>query len=273
MANQKILKSETRTFALVTSILIAIALLTLVIIGLITGNFLNISVVGSSIIVFITALFMGSMQIRVFSNYKNQKKFLCADGIFYICLTILVVISAISYVLVPDSQVDLRYFIFVFGIVFVIWKIIMSIIGFKNKYYNAFAELIIAIFWLLSAVGVLLTTLENVSQTGLYLMCASNYILGVATIFYILFSYVFKEPDFLITEQVLEIVKKDEEEKQARINRLNGAFLAGNNIKPETNNTNNLEDKLQKLQNLKDKNLISSEEFEKRKKEILDSEL
>ena len=194
------LKKDTRTYAVVTSVILAIALLMLVIIGLISGNFLNISVIGSCVVLFIAALFMGSMQIRVFSNYKSQKKYLCADGIFYICLTILVAIASIVFVFAKNAKVDLRYFIFVFILAFAVWKMIIAVLGFKNKYYNAFLELIIAVLWLVSGSAVLMTLFENTEVTGQYLLCVSNYVLGAVTIIYILYSYIFKSPDFLITE-------------------------------------------------------------------------
>ena len=271
---QKFLKKETKTFSVVTSVLIGIALMVLVIVGLIGGNFLNFSVVGSSVIAFVSAIFMGAMQIRVFSNYKSQKKYLCADGIFYICLTILVAVAGIVFVLVPNAQVDIRYFIFVFALAFAIWKILISVLGFKNKYYNAFAELIIAFFWLLSGIAVLLTTFENLINVGSYLLCISNYLLGIATIFYILFSYVYKEPNFLITDEALAILQKENEERAQRVNRFNSRYaIPVVESKNEEKDKNSLEDKLAKLQGLKEKGFISEEEFEKRKKSLLDSEL
>lgn len=272
--DQKFLKKETKTFAVVTSVLIGIALMVLVIIGLIGGNFLNFSVVGSSVIVFVSAIFMGAMQIRVFSNYKSQKKYLCADGIFYICLTILVAVAGIVFVLVPNAQVDIRYFIFVFALAFAVWKILISVLGFKNKYYNAFAELIIALFWLISGVAVLLTTFENLVNIGSYLLCISNYLLGIATIFYILFSYVYKEPNFLITDEAVAILQKENEERASRVNRFNARYsIPVVENKNEDKNKDSLEEKLSKLQGLKEKGFITEEEFEKRKKSLLDSEL
>lgn len=271
---QKFLKKETKTFSVVTSVLIGIALMVLVIAGLISGQFLNISIVGSSIIVFASAIFMGAMQIRVFSNYKSQKKYLCADGIFYICLTILVAIAGIVFVLVPNAQVDIRYFIFVFALAFAIWKILISVLGFKQKYYNAFAELIIAFFWLLSGIAVMMTIFEGYVQIGSYLMCVSNYLLGIATIFYILFSYVYKEPDFLITEEAKKILQKEVEEREARINRFNNRYsIPVVQEREEKKEDNSIEQKMEKLKNLKDKGFITEEEFEKRKKELLDKEL
>ncbi len=273
MNDLKFLNKDTKVFSVVTSVLLGIALLVLVIVGLISGNFLGISVVGSCVVVFVSAIFMGSMQIRVFNNYKSQKKYLCADGIFYICLTVLVAIAGLVFVLVPNAKVDIRYFIFVFALAFAIWKMLIAVLGFKNKYYNAFLELVIAILWLLSGLAVLFSLFNNLSVIGQYLLCVSNYILGAVTIFYILFSYVFKEPDFLVTEKAKEILLREQEERQQRINRFNNRFGVSepqNSTKPVTKE--GVEDKLKKLQNLKNNNFITEEEFEKRKQQILDEE-
>ena len=268
------LTRDTKVFSVVTSVLIAIALIVLVIIGLMVGNFLYISVIGSSVIVFIVGIFLGSMQIKVFTDYKSQKKYLCADGIFNICLTVLVAISALVFLLVRESQFDLRYFIFVFAIAFAVWKIVIAVYGFKNKRFNAFVELLIAIFWIISGISVLITTLIS-NNTSIYLLCVSNYLLGITTIFYILYSYVFKDPNFLETPEALDLLKKEQEERQQRLNRFNNRF---NSYQPpvqndETKESDDLEDKLSKLKSLKDKNFITEEEYEKRKKELLDKEL
>lgn len=271
---QKFLKKETKTFSVVTSVLIGIALMILVIVGLIGGNFLNFSLIGSSVIVFTSAIFMGAMQIRVFSNYKSQKKYLCADGIFYICLTILVAVAGIVFVLIPNAQVDIRYFIFVFALAFAIWKILISVLGFKQKFYNAFAELIIAFFWLLSGIAVLLTTFEGLVDVGSYLLCVSNYLLGIATIFYILFSYVYKEPNFLVTDEAIAILQRENEERAQRINRFNTRYaIPVAESKEETKKENSIEQKLEKLKNLKEKGFITEEEYEKKKKALIDEEL
>ena len=98
--------------------------------------------------------------------------------------------------------------------------------------------------------------------------------LGIATIFYILFSYVYKEPDFLVTEEAIAILQKENEERAQRVNRFNSRYaIPVVESKSEEKEKNSLEDKLAKLQNLKEKGFISEEEFEKRKKSLLDSEL
>ena len=272
MENIKFLSRETKTFSVVVSVLFSIAILILVIMGLIGGNFLGVSVIGSSIVVFLTCFFVGAMQIKVFGNYKSQKKYLCADGIFYICLTILVMIVAMTYLWYTDSKIDMRYFIFVFALAYAVWKIIIAVLGFKNKNFNAFAELLIAVFWILSGVGVLLTIFDDLANLGQYLLCVSNYLLCLATIFYILYSYVFKDPNYLITPKAIEIWEQEQQEKKQRLNRFNNIYVAPANT-DNSKQVSSLEDKLQKLQNLKDKGFIDQEEFDKRKKELLDSEL
>lgn len=272
----KFLTKDTKVFSVVTSVLIGIALIVLVIIGLMSGNFLNISVIGSSVIVFVVGIFLGSMQIKIFFDYKSQKKYLCADGIFNICLTVLVAISALVFLFVRQSQFDLRYFIFVFAIAFAVWKMVIAAYGFKNKRFNAFVELLIAIFWILSGIAVLLTAVND-NQAFIYLLCVSNYLLGITTIFYILYSYVFKDPDFLETREAIELLQKDQEERQQRLNRFNSRFNSYQQSPIPTNTEkkveDNLEEKLLKLKSLKDKNFITEEEYEKRKKELLDKEL
>lgn len=274
MSDKKFLQSGTKTSVVVISVIIAISLLVLVITGLITGSFLNVSVVGSSVIVFIVSIFLGSVQIKVFGDYKRQSKLLCADGIFYICLTILVAISALVFVAIPDAQFDLRYIIFFFVLVFALWRILIAIIGFKNKYYTAPFELILAVFWIVSGVGVLLSVDIATENVGAYLMCSSNYLLGAFSVIYMLYAYIFREPKFLETQEGFKTLEKENIERQQRLNRFNGSYnnFSEINDKDDKDNADNLEDKLNKLKNLKEKGFISEEEYDKKKKELLDSE-
>ena len=271
MEKHKFLERGTKTFSVFTSVLIGLAVLVLVIIGLTGGQILNVSVVGSSVLAFIVAIFLGAMQIKVFGDYKNQNKYLCADGIFYICLTILVAISALVFVFTPNAQFDLRYFIFAFTLAFAVWKIILAVLGFKNKRFNAFVELLIAVCWLISGVAVMLTATMQ-GETPLYLLCASNYLLALVTIFYILYSYVFREPTYLETEEGLRILQKELEAKEQRLNRFNNRYNSVAQTQTTTNEEK-LEDKLAKLQNLKEKGFITEEEFEAKKKDLINKEL
>lgn len=276
MNDNKFLKKDTKIFSVVTSVLLGIALLTLVVIGLVGGNFLGISVIGSTIIVFVAGIFMGSMQIRVFSDYKSQKKYLCADGIFYISLTAITAITALIYLFVKDAQIDLRYFIFVFALAFAIWKVIISVISFKKKHFNAFAELLIAICWIIDGVAVLLTALNVGGSASLYMLCVSNYLLGALTIFYLLYSYIFNEPKYLETKEALAIQEKENFEKQQRLNRFNSRFenFAQNQSNTQSNkDKSSIEEKLEKLKSLKEKGFLNEEEYEEKRKKLLDENL
>lgn len=274
--SKKFIRKDTRVSTVVLSVMLGVATILLSMLGLITGKFIEVSTIGSPIVVLLGAIFLGSIQIRVFSDYKAQKKFLCADGIFSICLTVLIGLAAIIYIGVQDAAFDLRYVIFAFTSIFAVWKICVAAIAFKNKHFNAFVELLLALLWIASGVGIFLTIYVDLFYTGIYLMSISNYVLTLATIFYMLFSYIFKEPDFLITEKALEIQGSEDLTRAERLNRFN-ARLNNQTVetKPQQNNKSelDLEEKLQKLQNLKEKGFISEEEFESRKKEILDEAL
>lgn len=274
--SKKFLRKDTKASTVSLSVILGVATILLAMVGLITGQFIPVSTIGSPIVLLLGAIFLGSIQIRVFADYKSQKKFLCADGIFSICLTVLIALSAIIYIGIQNAAIDLRYVIFAFSTIFAVWKICVAVIAFKNKHFNAFIELIISLLWIASGVGLFLTTYENLFTIGIYLMSISNYVLTLATIFYMLFSYIFKEPDFLITKKALEIQGSEDLTRAERLNRFNARL---NNptveTKPQQNNKSelDLEEKLQKLQNLKEKGFISEEEFESRKKEILDEAL
>lgn len=276
MNENKFLKKDTKIFSVVTSVILGIALLILVVIGLVGGNFLGVSVIGSTIIVFVASLFMGIMQIRVFSDYKGIKKYLCADGIFYICLTVISAITALVYLFVRNAQIDLRYFIFVFAIAFAIWKLIISIIGFKNKFFNAFIELLITICWIISGVAVLLTALNVNGNLSVYMLCISNYLLGGITIFYMLYSYIFNEPKYLVTKEALAIQEKENFERQQRLNRFNSRFenFAQNQGNTQSNkDESSIEEKLEKLKMLKEKGFITETEYEEKRKKLIENDL
>lgn len=270
----KFLRRETRILSVVASVFMALALIVLVVVSLLAKeNKLHISLVGSCVLLGIMSILFSIVQIRVFFDYKSKNKYLCADGIFNLCLTILIAITALIYVFLHDAAMDLRYIIFVFASIFVVWKIIVAVLGFKGKRANAFMELILAAFWLLSGVMVLLTVFGiNGSELTLTI---SNYVIGVVFVVYILYSYVFKEPTYLETEEAIAQLNKEEEERQIRLNRFNRNFERLDKAEPakESKQEPDIEQKLEKLKSLKEKGFITEEEFEGRKKKLLDVEL
>ena len=273
-SKRKFLKRETRILSVVASVFMALALIVLVVVSLLAKeNKLRISLVGSCVLLGIMSVLFSIVQIRVFFDYKSKNKYLCADGISNLCLTLLIATTALIYVFLQDAAMDLRYIIFVFAAIFVIWKIVVAVFGFKEKRTNAFMELILAAFWLLSGVMVLLTVFE-IKGSELTLTI-SNYVLGVVFVVYILYSYVFKEPTYLETEEAIAQLNKEEEERQIRLNRFNQNFERIDRAEPaqETKQEPDIEQKFEKLKTLKEKGFITEEEFEERKKKLLDSEL
>lgn len=276
MVEKRFLSKETRIFSLVVSVILAISFLSIIIVGLITGSFNKVSLYGSSALLFASAIFMGAMQIKIFSDYKSQQKYLCADGIFNISLTILVAITAGIYFSVPSSKIDLRIFMFIFIMIFAIWKCFISVLGFRKKYFNAFIELLIAIFWMITGIAILSSMFGKTGNVATILLYISNYILSILTIFYVLYSYVFKEPKFLITEKAQMLLDQEYEQRIQRLNRIQSR-ITQSNIPNETLKQpvkeDSIEDKLMKLASLKEKGFITQEEFDKRKNDILNEEL
>lgn len=78
-----------------------------------------------------------------------------------------------------------------------------------------------------------------------------------------LFSYVINKPHYLATEEALEELAEELEEKR----------LEKEKAKNKTTNSTSfrLQDKLKKLKDLKDSNLITEEEYSKKKEELLNS--
>lgn len=92
----------------------------------------------------------------------------------------------------------------------------------------------------------------------------SSWGLIILTIFYILYSYVIRTPEYLETDEIVEQLKEELEEadrekkEKAQIkNQVNGSFR--------------LQDKLKKLKDLKDQGLITEKEYTYKKNQLLDS--
>lgn len=74
-----------------------------------------------------------------------------------------------------------------------------------------------------------------------------------------LYSYVIKEPEYLQTQRALDILEEEKQE-ELKLNKIG---------KPTS--TNRVQEKLRKLKELKDNDLISVEDYENKKKQILEN--
>lgn len=295
MVNQ-FLKKDTRRSIVIMSVFAALVAIALVMISILipapTGG------IPKSIIICIISLFAlftlsiwnGVIQIKVFNDYKGQRKALCAEGIFDICLTVLVVISFVLFsmfqvkVIIDEenilSVVDLRYFIGVFVAAFAFWKVFSIVTAVKEKRKNLWIEILICALWLILAVAVFLSVSSLSDAIGWIGAIVSVLLVGSMTLFN-LYSYIFFEPTYLVTEEALAILEKDNADRAARMNRLaalqNGGIVAQPQIIQVAQPTENkqekesVEDKLAKLEDLKAKGLITEEEYAEKRKKIIDN--
>lgn len=295
MTQPRLLRRDTVHAAVVYSVLLSIAFLTLVIISLMMGDFTAVSAVGSVVVALVSALMLGGLQIRVFTDYKSQHKYLCADGIFYICLTVLIAITSVLYLIFHrEGGVDLRIFIAVFMMAFAAWKLLVGVFGILRHRFNAFAEILLAAAWIASGVSLLLMANLQTEQEVL-LMCWANYALVLLTVGYMLYSYVFREPTYLLTERAIEIYEKEQAALAANRMRIAARFgevavrpenegaTPGMQSQPAANGNGayapspaeqplTVEQKLLKIKDLFDKGLITEEEYAAKRKELLERE-
>lgn len=274
----KFLKRDTKTGIVVTSVIVSIAVIAMIMTAILAKiSVSNVMAVGTSIIVILTAIATGISQIKVFRDYKSVKKSLCADGIFNICISALILITGVIYLYMRNSTFDLRYFISVFVLAFAIWKIIIGIKAFKEKRNNAWLDVVLATFWFTSGILLILTAIFN-TDTTLIIFAVSNFLLLITEVVYLLYSYIFKTPDYLATDEAIAIIKNEQAERQLRLNRYNA--LAGKTIqetaveeKKKNNNENDLKTKLSKLNALKMEGIISEEEYAEKRKKIIDESI
>ena len=85
----------------------------------------------------------------------------------------------------------------------------------------------------------------------------------ILTIFYILYSYIIKTPKYLETEEAIQQKQEEIDQIKVRKEKLLERKSSSNNV------STTYKDKLKKLKELRDDNLISEEEYLDKKSEIL----
>jgi hypothetical protein len=78
-----------------------------------------------------------------------------------------------------------------------------------------------------------------------------------------LFSYVIKTPTYLETEEAINIYNEEIEEERVRREKIQN--------KNNPNTSFRLQEKLKKLKDLRDNNLITEEEYNQKKAQLLDT--
>lgn len=79
-----------------------------------------------------------------------------------------------------------------------------------------------------------------------------------------LYSYVIKTPNYLETEEAIQLKQEEIEQTKARKERFR------NKVEAKTTTGTGLQDKLRKLKELRDNQLITEEEYQDKKAELLE---
>lgn len=267
------LTRKTKTQSITASVLTGIMLITLIMLS----TLLNISLNSKTILcfsytislMFILLIWQGLLQIKVFKDYKYQNKMLCTDGIISLCLSALLIICSGLFCVFQLGNLtnitylsDIRIFIASFIFLFFIWKTIVTTISYKQKRYNWWCELLFAFLWLILDIICIISIFTKSLTLIAWLCIVISWLLIIVTIFYTLYSYIFKSPDYLKNDKAIEIYNKEKQDEQDRKNRLFG----------KTTQINSSKIKLIELKDMFNEKLITEEEYKQKKQEILNKE-
>lgn len=275
----KFITKSTKIQSIVASVLTALALITLVMLSSLlevnSTTKLTISFIFTISLLVILLVWHGILQIKVFNDYKCKRNYLCADGILSLCMGALIIISGTLFSIIqlkqlnPNNNIinlgnsDIRIFLTCFLGTIVIWKSIVAYISIKEKHFNFWIEILFAIFWLVLTICCLLTMFIKNYELLLWLILLFSWGLIALTIFYMLYSYVIKSPDYLETPEAIEQYNNELQAEKERKERIQSKF--------QTKSINTLESKLKRLKDLKDQKLITEEEYREKKADLLDN--
>ena len=271
----KFITKSTKIQSIVASVLTALALITLIMLSTLLSinkvSKLTLTFIYTISLVIILLIWHGVLQIKVFNDYKCKRTYLCADGILSLCMGALIIVSGVLIACLQLDKIvagvligtsDIRIFLTCFLAVIGFWKLTVTIISIKEKHFNAWCELLFTICWLSLSILCLLTMFIKDSSL-VWIIIFISWTLIILTIFYMLFSYVIETPNYLETEEAIKQITEELELEKARKERLQN--------KSQLRSNNNLEDKLKRLKELKDQNLITEEEYKNKKLDLLNS--
>lgn len=272
----KFITKSTKIQSIVASVLTALALITLIMLSTLLGisnvSKMTLTFIYTISLVLILLIWHGILQIKVFNDYRCKRNYLCADGILTLCMGALILVSGvlmatlqldkiISGVLIGTS--DIRIFLTVFLAIIGLWKFAVMIIAIKEKHFNWWCELLFTIFWLALSV-VCLLTMFIANNSLVWIIISISWALISLTIFYMLYSYVIKVPNYLETEEAIKQYEEEIAQRKARQERLE-------NRKQFKVSDTSIQDKLKKLKELRSADLITEEEYLDKKADILNS--
>ena len=287
------LRKETRVSTVVWSIICIIAIIMMTLLALML-NKREIAVVGSVVLALCLSFVHGITQLSVLRDYRSSHRYLSMDGIMHICLTVIIAMASVLYLIVEGiraggadiaSSFDFRYMVAVFIFAVAVWQCVVTYIAFRRRHFNAPVEALLAASYVISGVGVIGQATFHHEDTAAVFLLAADFLLCAVTLFYLLFSYVFRSPEYLVTEEGMQALRREAEMQAQRAARF-APFAApprpgqptpppqmsGTPAAPPTAPTTPREDvadRLIKLKNLYDAGVISGEEYQEKRRELL----
>ena len=167
-----------------------------------------------------------------------------------------------------DTNSDIRIFLTCFLGVMGLWKLAVTILSIKEKHFNWYCELIYTIAWLALAIVCLLSMLTSLTTTMIWLLISFSWLIIVLTIYFDLLTYNIKKPVYLETDEALKILKEEDADRKARKKAMNAKYITKQSVQTDAGT---VKEKLKKLKELKDSGLISNEDYEDKKAEILNN--
>ena len=248
-----------------------------------------IAVVGSVVLALCLSFVHGITQLAVVRDYRASHRYLTMDGITHICLTVIIALASILYLITAavrqtseTAAFDFRYMVAVFIFAVAAWQCVVSAIAFRRRHFNAPVEALLALSYVASGIGVLGQSGFKSRDAADTFLLVADFVLCAVTLFYLLFSYVFRAPDYLVTEEGMQALRQEQESRAQRAARFAAyAQQPGVPLYPQSPATPaasasptvpcgaDITERLAKLKSLFDAGLISEAEYQAKRQELL----
>lgn len=286
------LRRETRVSAVVWSVICIIAAIMLTLLALML-NRVKIAVVGSVVLSLLLSFVHGITQLAVARDYRVPHRCLSMDGILHICLTIVITLASVLYLISlailavagSASSFDFRYVVAVFIFAVAAWQCCVATIAFRGRHFNAPLEALLALSYIAAGIGVLGQSRFSDGVLADRFLLIADFALCAVTLAYLLVSYVFRSPDYLVTEEGLRMLRREQEQQAQRAARFVGFGTPQPPQAPYTaapaaplsavpaahsDTDGDITARLAKLKNLFESGLISEEEYRVKRLELID---
>ena len=193
------LRRETRVSTVVWSVICIITAIMLTLLALMLDN-AKIAVVGSVVMALFLSFVHGITQLAVVRDYRAPHRYLSVDGILHICLTIVIALASVLYLVSQAilsaaesaSSFDFRYVVAVFIFIVAAWQCCVAVIAFRGRHFNAPLEALLALSYIASGIGVLGQSGFSDGAAADRFLLIADFVLCAVTLVYLLVSYVFR---------------------------------------------------------------------------------